>query len=311
MKQVRALLMLGPFLILGITAIALIGVAVASVFVVNDYFDDVYTLVERRNQYQRVESSLLQLQVITRQTVMIALYGEPEEVDALVTIKEDSLNTINEAVDELNLLVYEDIDLEPITRIEQNRDSLTANFDATRDIASDEPTEDEQADYEQAMYELLDTFLDTELETNDWQRDLITDTEIELDQAIQDMEFFKSFLVWVVLGVMMVFPLLAVVGFLLASRFTQPLLQIDNSVMAVGGNHYRSALMEDTLRRRDSLGRLAKSVDSMANALKARDAALEKEVDDLRERLQEIRRRKLSTAVDIPVSELIGGGHVQ
>src|SRR5688500_7868220 len=108
MKQLRALLMLGPFLILGLAAVALIGVAVASVFLVNDYFDDVYTLVERRNQYQRVESSLLQLQVISRQTVMIALYGEPEEVEPLLTIKESSVATIDEAVVALNELAYED-----------------------------------------------------------------------------------------------------------------------------------------------------------------------------------------------------------
>src|SRR5687768_18435848 len=117
MKQIRALLMLGPFLILGLAAIALIGVAVASVLWVNGLFDDVYTLVERRNQYQRAESSLLQLQVISRQTVMIALYGEPEEVEALLTIKEASLETINESLEELNLLAFEDVDYENIAQI--------------------------------------------------------------------------------------------------------------------------------------------------------------------------------------------------
>jgi hypothetical protein len=304
MKQIRAMLMLGPFGLMLLVAMVLIGIAIASVFRVTDSLDTVYILAEQRLGYQYAESDLLEMETLSRQSILAELQNEPETQTRLAEQHQVIEQRLNTRLTELEILGYLPRHTEIVREIGRRRDLITENFTNTQKAVENEDFEYDTLDAR------LDVLLNSERPVNDETRALILSTEAELNSELQQLEWDKSFFVWVVLATLMVFPLLAVWAFVLASGFTQPLLQIVNAVMAVGGDHYRPSLLEGILKRRDSLGNLANAVDRMAMALNQRDAALVQEVAGLRRQVQEIRRARLATAVDIPVSELIGGKNV-
>jgi nitrate/nitrite-specific signal transduction histidine kinase len=123
---------------------------------------------------------------------------------------------------------------------------------------------------------------------------LVFDAQASLNAARSSLDEVRQVALWVTITVLVLFPLLAVWAYFLASRFTEPLLQIDNAVMAAGGKTYRESLVAGALRRRDGIGQLARAVDSMAQSLGAQNAALEQEIAQSRQQLSDTHRRKLS-----------------
>ncbi|MBN1138608.1 MAG: hypothetical protein JXM73_18625 [Anaerolineae bacterium] len=87
--------------------------------------------------------------------------------------------------------------------------------------------------------------------------------------------------------------LLALVGYHAIARLTRPVVDLTNAVIAIGGDRYRSGLVDSLLKRGGPAGGFARALDAFAGALDARDEALKQEIDDLREELYESRRRRL------------------
>jgi hypothetical protein len=87
--------------------------------------------------------------------------------------------------------------------------------------------------------------------------------------------------------------LLALLGYRTIAGITQPLLNIYNAVMAIGGDQYRPEMLAETTRHRGLVGRFAHDLDHFAKAAEMRDSALKQEVATLRQQLYESRRKRL------------------
>lgn len=92
------------------------------------------------------------------------------------------------------------------------------------------------------------------------------------------------------------FPLLALAAFISISKVTLPILQLSNAASAIGGNHYHSGVLKDSLKRRNSIGELARAVDQLAVTLAEREAALQAEADAIEIKISETRDRRLREA---------------
>lgn len=87
--------------------------------------------------------------------------------------------------------------------------------------------------------------------------------------------------------------LLALWGYRAIARLTQPVVDLTNAVIAIGGDQYRPELLGKTLKQGGPPGRFARALDAFAQAIERRDASLKQEIDSLREQLYESRRRRL------------------
>jgi nitrate/nitrite-specific signal transduction histidine kinase len=79
----------------------------------------------------------------------------------------------------------------------------------------------------------------------------------------------------------------------MTSNVTQPLLQITNAVLAIGGGNYRDDMLEKIRDLNNGLGGLANAINKMAEAAGQREAALKHEIKSLENELHATRRRKL------------------
>jgi hypothetical protein len=87
--------------------------------------------------------------------------------------------------------------------------------------------------------------------------------------------------------------LLALAGYRAIAQLTQPVVDLTNAVIAVGGDQYRSELLGKLLKGSGPPGRFARALDAFAHAIDRRDASLKQEIDSLRQQLYESRRRRL------------------
>ncbi|MBN1658407.1 MAG: hypothetical protein JXA93_08410 [Anaerolineae bacterium] len=86
---------------------------------------------------------------------------------------------------------------------------------------------------------------------------------------------------------------LALAGYRAIAQLGQPLVDLTNTVVAIGGDRYRPELPGALLKSGGPAGRFARALDAFAREIEGRDASLKKEIDDLCERLYESRRRRL------------------
>lgn len=87
--------------------------------------------------------------------------------------------------------------------------------------------------------------------------------------------------------------ILALWGYRAIARLTQPVVDLTNAVIAIGGDQYRPELLGKTLKQGGPPGRFARALDAFAQAIERRDASLKQEIERLREQLYESRRRRL------------------
>lgn len=87
--------------------------------------------------------------------------------------------------------------------------------------------------------------------------------------------------------------LLALWGYRALASLTQPVTDLTNAVIAVGGDQVRPELLDRLLRQGGPAGRLARALAAFAQAIDARDAALKQDIHRLRDQLVESRRRRL------------------
>ncbi len=87
--------------------------------------------------------------------------------------------------------------------------------------------------------------------------------------------------------------LLALWGYRAIALLTQPVVDLTNAVIAIGGDQYRPELLGKMLKQGGPPGRFARALDAFAQAIERRDASLKQEIDSLREQLYESRRRRL------------------
>ncbi|MFN2166841.1 MAG: hypothetical protein ACK2U9_11345 [Anaerolineae bacterium] len=94
--------------------------------------------------------------------------------------------------------------------------------------------------------------------------------------------------------------LLALAGYRAISQLTQPVMDLTNAVIAIGGDRYRPELLGNLLKKSGPAGRFARALDAFAWAIDDRDASLKTEIADLREQLYESRRRRLKISGPSP-----------
>lgn len=91
--------------------------------------------------------------------------------------------------------------------------------------------------------------------------------------------------------------LLALWGYRAVALLAQPVADLTNAVIAVGGDRYRPELLQKTRQQGGVTGRFARALDAFAQAIEQRDASLKQKVHDLREQLYESRRSRLKIHV--------------
>ena len=101
-------------------------------------------------------------------------------------------------------------------------------------------------------------------------------------------------------GSLVVLPLLAAAAFGSASRMARPILASSTALTALGGGQFRPQLLEETVRRRDRWGELARSIEALAADTSAQEMALQQEVEDLRKDVHASRRRKIVFSTSRP-----------
>jgi CHASE3 domain sensor protein len=127
--------------------------------------------------------------------------------------------------------------------------------------------------------------------------DMIFSGEIRLQEEVQEVDTTIRKAIYIgVIGLMM-FPVLAVWAFLVSSRMTMPFLTLTNAVSAITGNRFREELLGNVEDRRDGVGLLARSLSKTAQQIEAREAALQVEIDQLSNELQDQKARRLVTAL--------------
>lgn len=87
--------------------------------------------------------------------------------------------------------------------------------------------------------------------------------------------------------------LLALWGYRGIAMLTQPLINLTNAVIAIGGDRYRPELTTRERKLRNPAGQMARALDAFAKSIQQRDAAQKQEVNDLREKLYKSRRSRL------------------
>jgi nitrate/nitrite-specific signal transduction histidine kinase len=280
-KPVRAGRMLGPFALVFIATLLLIALSIIVSVIISFDASDVADQTTRHTQLQLAQYYLLDLEVIAREAVY---YTDPADQQSIIADYEHDVAEIDAALAELAGVSYTDYELEEMDTIREYQQTLATNVEET--LAAAAAGEDPIA--------LLENTSDDELAINADMDVIIFDAQADLNVARKDLEESRAIALWVTITVLALFPLLAVWAYFISSRFTEPMLQIDNAIMAAGSKTYRDTLLVSALRRRDGIGQLARSVDSMAKALGTQNAVLEQEIATARQQLNDVRRRRLS-----------------
>jgi len=122
--------------------------------------------------------------------------------------------------------------------------------------------------------------------------DLLKLVEINLLQSVQQATQLIQKLIVIGAICLIILPLLGAWAFAIASQMTQPLLALTTAITAIEGNQSHPELLADITDQRGEMGRLARSIEQLAQTVKERKETLEGEIARLQEQLYETRRRK-------------------
>jgi hypothetical protein len=123
--------------------------------------------------------------------------------------------------------------------------------------------------------------------------ELIADLDADRLEAAQAFPEEISFAILGASVALVAVLLLALVGYRAITLLTEPVVDLTNAVVAIGGDQYRPELLGRMLKQGGPPGRFARALDAFAQAIERRDASLKQEIDGLREQLYESRRRRL------------------
>lgn len=88
-------------------------------------------------------------------------------------------------------------------------------------------------------------------------------------------------------------PMLAVWAFVHAGKQISPLLNLTNAVIAIDGNQYRHAILNNLDARHDRIGEFAAALDHLSAVVKCKEDEIEKNIEEKGEQLFRLRRRGL------------------
>lgn len=142
--------------------------------------------------------------------------------------------------------------------------------------------------------EKLNQIILEENELDELLRNMVFESEIVKRIAVEKGVNLVERSSLIVIGGMILFPFLAIWAYFIASRLTNPLLGITNAIMAAGGSHYNSDMLEETIHRPDGIGELSQAVDAMVAAAEERENHLKAELLELTAELREDRKHKLT-----------------
>ena len=270
-----AIRLLGVFGFILVCSTIIIGLSVYNIFLLDEGIVKLNTHTERRFALENIVSGLIELEIAERQIVL-----RSDRAQILINYEQT-----NEALDNYFLKArvagnpQAELDL-----LDADRRLINGSF---TDLVSNlevgiRPDETE-----------LRAILREQLTLNQQLDDLIFKAKIDLEEDFVGLEMInKNANIVSIIG-LIIFPLLAIWAFLLASRITHPILLMTNAIVAIEGNHYRPEYLGTIINHRDRLGLLARDLDQMATAISAREASLEEEIKNLREELQDVRQRKI------------------
>jgi hypothetical protein len=141
--------------------------------------------------------------------------------------------------------------------------------------------------------EVLTAAVFDETRINDDMTLIVNDATTRFETAYFDLNDIRWLSVLTATFAMAVFPFLGLAVFISASRLTQPLLTLTNTMITIAGYRYRPELLAKLQKKRGIVGQLAATVDEMARAVQQRRQTLEAEAAQLREDLYKARRDKL------------------
>lgn len=142
--------------------------------------------------------------------------------------------------------------------------------------------------------EKLNQIILEENELDELLRNMVFESEIVKRIAVEKGVNLVERSSLIVIGGMILFPFLSIWAYFIASRLTNPLLGITNAIMAAGGSHYNSDMLEETIHRPDGIGELSQAVDAMVAAAEERENHLKAELLELTAELREDRKHKLT-----------------
>jgi len=250
--------------------------------------ENIYGQTQKRELIADMEFYLLEQEILEQ--YFVVYFGEDQFV----------LESYAEAGDALDDLVYP-LETEQELWISSQETALLEQWDQNQQAYRQTFAELEVAitdgDWEQVEQLQRTSFTQTALMHKQID-DLLFESESALNQAIeQAVQTATESIVTGTIGLILL-PILAVWAFLVASNITQPLLALSNAVTAIAGDQFRSDLLLDVSERPDGLGRLAQSVEHLAQLVHDREVALGQKISILREQLYETkRRRRLPTSV--------------
>jgi hypothetical protein len=125
---------------------------------------------------------------------------------------------------------------------------------------------------------------------------LIAGVDAERNAALQTFPADVAFAVQGISLAIAAMLLLALLGYRAINHLTNPLHELTNAVIAIGGDRYKAELLGATLRQKGPPGVLARRLDEFAQAIQQRDASLKQEISRLREQFYEARRRRLKVS---------------
>ena len=150
-------------------------------------------------------------------------------------------------------------------------------------------------DYETA-YQLMDTAQEQNAGLQDMLKQMIFFLDADRMQASQAFPQDISTAIWGTGFALISLLLMALWGFRAINQLLQPVVDLTNAVVAIGGDQYHPNLLAKILSQGSPVGRFARDLDKFAKTIEQRDAALKQEVASLRQQFYEARRRRLKIA---------------
>jgi len=265
--------MLGVFGFILISAMVIIGVSVFNILLIDEGIVKIREHMERTLLLEEIEYLLLQQELVERAYL---LHGESENIEEFARLGE-------ELEQKIALFSQIAISKSKVDTLNDDKHRLEEGF--TKLITLSKAGQLDLEVIDQVL--LAEEGIDQQLE------DMVFEAEVAMEEeaitvGVQNQRATMMGLIGLIL-----FPMLAVWAFLVASRITQPLLTLTNAVVAASGGHYREDLLGETLDRHDGLGKLARAVHLMATAVSEREQQLEVQVRQTIAEMHSARRKKL------------------
>ncbi len=122
---------------------------------------------------------------------------------------------------------------------------------------------------------------------------LVVRLDHERDAAVASFPDDLSDAIWSILIGMVVSMLLALWGYRQISRLTAPLLRLHDAASAIGADTFRPEIVASARRSSGQIGQLARTFESLAQAVRTRDADQKQQLESLKQELIQSRRRRL------------------